>query len=297
MYLLREQNFRNGFPYYNQNYRKWRLLFNPIIRNLFFVFILTKDFISYYITEDTYTVYTTIHFSWNLLYFVTICYYSKQLLKVENNRLQSIIDSKSSISLRVVPIVLRDFDAINRKIFEFNEIWFKFLLIAVSGIGAEIGVFALQGFSPKIPNIYIRFGFIFFVVISVSCVSCVTTIVIICTSVKSEAKRSHKLLTKLNARRDLKISLRIRIKVCIELNSNYLFSIQKLMDLIERCSENRIGFYCWKLFKMNEFMCYQVSYGLHRSEQNYGCCSSKRPATYTTALLETLLDCELLLSC
>src|ERR1700761_6641385 len=52
MYLLGEQNFRNGFPYYNQNYRKRRLLFNIIIRNSFNVFVLTKEFISYYITDD-----------------------------------------------------------------------------------------------------------------------------------------------------------------------------------------------------------------------------------------------------
>ena len=56
MYLLGEQNFRNGFPYYNQNYRKRRLLFNPIIKNSFYVLFLTKDFISYYITEDYYAV-------------------------------------------------------------------------------------------------------------------------------------------------------------------------------------------------------------------------------------------------
>ena len=56
MYLLGEQNFRNGFPYYNHNYRKRRLLFNPIIRNLFYVFMIRKDFISHYITEDYYAV-------------------------------------------------------------------------------------------------------------------------------------------------------------------------------------------------------------------------------------------------
>ena len=54
MYLLGEQNFRNGFPYYNQNYRKRRLLFNPIIRNLFCVSFLTKDFISYQKIDDYY---------------------------------------------------------------------------------------------------------------------------------------------------------------------------------------------------------------------------------------------------
>ena len=56
MYLLGEQNFRNGFPYYNQNYRKRRLLFNPIIRNIFYVLYLMKDITSYFITHEYYAV-------------------------------------------------------------------------------------------------------------------------------------------------------------------------------------------------------------------------------------------------
>ena len=56
MYLLTERNFKNGFPYYNQNYRKRRLLFNPIIRNLFSIFMISKDFFSYYITDVYYAV-------------------------------------------------------------------------------------------------------------------------------------------------------------------------------------------------------------------------------------------------
>ena len=57
MYLLGEKNFRNGFPYCNQNYRKRSLLFNPIIKNLFYVFVLTKDFISDYKTDQNYAVF------------------------------------------------------------------------------------------------------------------------------------------------------------------------------------------------------------------------------------------------
>ena len=123
----------------------------------------------------------------------------------------------------------------------------------------EIGSVVFMAISPKLPNIYIRLCFFFFVgVLAIF----VIPIVYISSSVESEAKRSHKLLTKLNARRDLNISLRIRIKVCIELISNYLliicFSIQQLMAFIERTAKNKIGFYCWKLFKMNQINCYQV---------------------------------------
>ena len=315
MYLLGEQNFRNGFPYYNQNYRKRRMLFNPIIRNLFIVLFVTKDLISHYIREDNYavligdlfhgfqfkfqmtmamtiavivvvldeitkhfllknnktmklfikneyneristankmkhifksierlftysvyfncfsmglaflsmyysvtgielmtigifwcivfaqhSVYVIQHFSWNLLFFVSFCYYSKQLLKVENNRLQFYINSNS----RFLFMSLKRFDTIHRKIFEYNTIWSQFLFIAVFGVGALVGLFAFQAFSPMIPNIYICFCFLFFMAIMISFV---ILIVIICSSVESEAKRSHKLLTKLNARRDLKISL------------------------------------------------------------------------------------------
>ena len=332
MYLLGEQNFRNGFPYYNQNYRKRRLLFNPIIKNSLYVLYLTIDFISYYITEDYYAVligdwyhnypfkfqmslamiiaivmnvsldsvnhfsikdnktmklfisneyneriptankmkhifrsierlyiysvyfnafsmgcvfllryyslgqlmtyglfwafifaqfaiFLATHFFWNVLFFISFCLYSKQLLKCENNRLQSYMDSGLNNSWRVFPMALRRFDAIHYIISKFNEIWSQFLLISIFGGGAVKGVFTFQAFSSKIPNIYLRFCYLFFVAILVLFV---TPIVIFCSSVESEAKRSHKLLTKLNARRDLKISLRIRIKVCIELNSNYL---------------------------------------------------------------------------
>ena len=32
------------------------------------------------------------------------------------------------------------------------------------------------------------------------------------------------------------------------------------MCFIERCAENRIGFYCWKLFKMNQISSWEVIY-------------------------------------
>ena len=161
-------------------------------------------------------------YSWNLLFSISFCYYSKQLLKVENNRLQSYINFNYCISSRVIFKSLRIFDEIHQKITEFNQIWSRFLFISIFGIKGVIVVLASQALSSKMPNIYIRFCYLFFVGVMVVFV---LQIVIICSSVESEAKRSHKLLTKLNARSVLKISLRIRIKVCIELNSKNIFSI------------------------------------------------------------------------
>ena len=55
-YLLGEKNYRNGFPYFNPNYRKRRKLFNPLISNTFMALIIIRDFISYFITEDFYSI-------------------------------------------------------------------------------------------------------------------------------------------------------------------------------------------------------------------------------------------------
>ena len=55
-YMLGEKNYRNGFPYFNPNYRKRRKLFNPLISNTFMALIIIRDFISYFITEDFYSI-------------------------------------------------------------------------------------------------------------------------------------------------------------------------------------------------------------------------------------------------
>ena len=55
-YLLGEKNYRNGFPYFNPNYRKRRKLFNPLISNTFMALIIIRDFISLFITEDFYSI-------------------------------------------------------------------------------------------------------------------------------------------------------------------------------------------------------------------------------------------------
>src|ERR1700761_9201393 len=56
IFLLGEQNYRNGFPYYNTNYKKRRKLFNPLFANTFIILILIRDFISFFITEDYYSL-------------------------------------------------------------------------------------------------------------------------------------------------------------------------------------------------------------------------------------------------
>ena len=56
LYLIREQNYRNGFPYFNESYKKRRKLFNPLIANTLMAIITIRDIISLFLTEDFYSI-------------------------------------------------------------------------------------------------------------------------------------------------------------------------------------------------------------------------------------------------
>src|ERR1700712_1656509 len=56
LYLLGEANYRNGFPYFNQSYRKRKRLFNPKFINTLLIFYLIKSIISLFISDDFYSV-------------------------------------------------------------------------------------------------------------------------------------------------------------------------------------------------------------------------------------------------
>src|ERR1700712_2297514 len=56
LYLLGEANYRNGFPYFNQSYRKRKPLFNPKLVNILSIIYLIKSIISLFISDDFYSV-------------------------------------------------------------------------------------------------------------------------------------------------------------------------------------------------------------------------------------------------
>src|SRR6195952_5189941 len=56
LYLLGEANYRNGFPYFNESYRKRKRLFNPKFINSLIIFYLIKSIISLFISDDFYSV-------------------------------------------------------------------------------------------------------------------------------------------------------------------------------------------------------------------------------------------------
>src|ERR1700712_4697999 len=74
LYLLGEANYRNGFPYFDESYRKRKRLLNPKFINTLLIIYLIKSFIAIFITEDIYSVIIgdfayklSIKTQWNLL--------------------------------------------------------------------------------------------------------------------------------------------------------------------------------------------------------------------------------------
>ena len=55
-FLLVEKNFINGFPYFNENFRERRKLFQTKICFSLMALIMFRDFVSYFIREDFYSV-------------------------------------------------------------------------------------------------------------------------------------------------------------------------------------------------------------------------------------------------
>ena len=80
--FIGEYNYRNGFPYLNSEYRKRRKLFNPLISNTFLTLIIIRDFISYFICDEFYSILIGDYVfkfeykvQWNLIFF--ICYFTQ----------------------------------------------------------------------------------------------------------------------------------------------------------------------------------------------------------------------------
>src|SRR5690348_12542140 len=53
--LVGEKNYRIGFPYYNQKFRKRPKLFNQINTTILLLTIFIRDFVSFFITDRYYT--------------------------------------------------------------------------------------------------------------------------------------------------------------------------------------------------------------------------------------------------
>src|ERR1700712_1526690 len=56
LYLLGEANYRYGFPYFNESYRKRKRLFNPKFINTLLIIYLIKSIIALFISDDIYSV-------------------------------------------------------------------------------------------------------------------------------------------------------------------------------------------------------------------------------------------------
>ena len=77
LYLLGEANYRNGFPYFNESYRKRKSHFNPKIINILLTIYLIKSIIALFISDDFYSVLIgdfsyklSIKTQWNLIFIV-----------------------------------------------------------------------------------------------------------------------------------------------------------------------------------------------------------------------------------
>ena len=320
IYLCAEQNFRTGFPYYNQNFNKRLKLFHPAINSGLKCYFILKFIISLIITEDFYSliigdfvykykfkihiclillissfnvisidlfnnfksklinkklninelkfnsnhskakscqnifefiqsffnvlflpygfimsmVFMSVNssitylmtiglfwsvlfglsayvvvasYSWNLIYFLLISYYSRFLLKSENQSLKRMANKKIINSFEILTH-LRYIDVLYRKIMGYNEIWSNFVMINWFDLQILISisiVLILESDNFKIRLLVIGS---FLVVLSF-----VVIIIIFCSSLNSESKKSHKFLAQLISSNKLKIFPRIRIKV------------------------------------------------------------------------------------
>ena len=155
MYLFGENNFRNGFPYYNQNYRKQRLIFNPIIRNLFFVFILTKDLISYYKTDENYAIlmgdwFQNTTFKVQLTFTITIAVLISVLvditndLFIKNNKtLKSMISKESNERIPTANKIKRIFRTFERLFISSLYLYFNGFCMSDRVVATVIYLFVI----------------------------------------------------------------------------------------------------------------------------------------------------------
>ena len=326
LYLMAEKNYRNGFPYYNQNYRKRRKLFKPLFANTLFVFYVLKSILSLIISDDFYSLligdfvcvldikiqfnlmlinfqimtllfvflnyitdkndpnFRTTHttgnnrnesfylkmssqfkyyerivtsylsflifliallfsyisypktliwmiigmywsialtlayvvsvevYYWNLLYFLSFCYYSRLSLKALNQRLRQIVEKQKFVSNYETFTSCLRINLIYKKIMAFNEFWSKICIVYWFGLGTFLAISLYQIVFGGLANIYIQFVYTL-IIISIIVLGFFTPIIIFCSSVVLEAKNTYKLLNRLNARNGVIISLRFRIKV------------------------------------------------------------------------------------
>ena len=275
LYLLAEKNYRNGFPYYNQNYRKRRKLFKPLFVNTLFAIFVLKSIISLLISDDFYSLligdivylldfkiqfhlmiinfnvmvllisfinymtdknepnFGTTHMTgnnrnesiygkigaqfhfyellvtrylsvtiivvimlfmltsypktiiwmiigvywsiawtityvilveryyWNLLYFLSFCYYSRHLLKELNQRLGQIIEKQIIVTNCEVLKILRQIDLIYKKIMDFNKFWSKICIVNWYGLAIFFSDYivsnSVRHFRQHLHTIYLYF--------------------------------------------------------------------------------------------------------------------------------------------
>ena len=147
---------------------------------------------------------------WNLIYFIFFCYYSKFMLKSENNRLKLKMRSDKVLNNFDIMITLRNFDLIYGKVMTFNEIWSPFLFINWIGWVFMMGLMSITVFFSGIDNIFIEIIFIIGLLIVIAFI---TPIVVFCSAVNLEANKSYKLSNQMSCYRNIKISFLTRYKV------------------------------------------------------------------------------------
>ena len=152
----------------------------------------------------------TNQYLWNIVYLSVSCYYSFHLLKGMNRKIERVLKQNKVIpSLQAIPI-LKSIDSTHRQIRNFNEFWSLVVLINWNGLVLMAAIHFITAFFGEIDNILVKSIFIFsFLILS----TLVLMIVIFGSSVVVEAKKTYKLLTKLNASKRLRIFLRLKIKV------------------------------------------------------------------------------------
>ena len=144
-----------------------------------------------------------VSFIWNLMYFLLISYYSRFLLKSENQRLERMVNKKFIRSSDVFTH-LRKIDGLYRKIIGYNEVWSNFIMINWFDLQIITSIIIVLIF--VVDDFKIRLLFIcgFLLVLSF-----VVIIIIFCSSLNSESKKSHKYLSKLISSNKFKIFPRI----------------------------------------------------------------------------------------
>ena len=157
--------------------------------------------LSIYLLTDSYT--------WNIIYFLLISYYSRFLLKRENQSLKQMADKKIIRSSNVFTH-LQENDLLYQKILSYNEIWPKFILSNWFNLQVLFAILFFFVFLGKHDNLNYKIIFTLGLLIIASFV---IIIIIFCSSLSSDAKKTHKYLAKLISSNKLKILPSIRLKV------------------------------------------------------------------------------------